>query len=140
LDPPGQKHIVLLMDSVTAASSEHIAWGTLFLNTDEDQLIAALELATSGLSFEEIGPGLDAIFTFAGGDARNIPGSLGPVSAWFHMGSSFSVMAFSEGTILGSGESLSTLTPEPGTSVLVFTAIAIAAIAVRRRTHRRDAR
>ena len=133
LDPPGQKHIVLFMDSNTAASAEHIAWGTLFLNTNEDQLIAALELATSGLSFEEIGPGLDAIFTFAGGDAKTIPGSLGPVSAWFTMGSSFAVMAFSEGTVLGSGESLSALTPEPGTSVLVFTALAIVALKIRRR-------
>jgi hypothetical protein len=135
-----QKHLVLFMDSTTAAASANIAWGTLFLNTDEDQLIANLELATSGLPFEDIGPGVDAIFAFGSGDAKNIPGSLGPVSAWFNVGSSFSVMAFSDGTVIGTSESFNTLTPEPGTSVLVFTALVIAGVAIRRRTHGTDRR
>jgi hypothetical protein len=133
-DPdPTQKHIVLFMDPTTAAASENIDWGTLFPNTDEAQLIAALELATSGQDWSIIQPGLDAVFTFTGGDAQNIPGGLGPVSAWFATGGSFTAMAFSEGVTVGSGVSTVSLTPEPGTAAMLLGALAIIAILSKRR-------
>jgi len=113
-DPEGQKHIVLMMDNNAAALANHIAWGTLFPTTLEDQLIADLELATSGQDWEIIQPGLDAVSNFLGGEAKNILGPGGSSnSAWFNMGGSFSVMAFSEGQQIGSGQSFVTAVPEP---------------------------
>lgn len=122
-DAPGQKHVVLMMDDTAAQLSNHIAWGTLFRNTDEDQLIADIELASSGQDWPIIQPGLDGIGAFTGGDAET--GILGPGgvsrSAWFSFGGSFTVVAWSDGQILGSGESHATPTavPEPATCAVV---------------------
>ena len=119
---PGQLHAVLMMDDTAAALANHIAWGTLFPNTDEDQLIAAIQLATSGQDFSIIQPGLDAIGGFTSGDATT--GILGPggvpQSAWFTTGGTFSVMSFSDGELIGTGTSLITQTvPEPGSLALL---------------------
>ena len=99
-----QKHMVLFMDPTAAASATGIAWDTLFLNTTESQLIANLELATSGQDFSIIQPGLDAIDTFKNGDAA---------SAWFAMPGSFTVMTWSDGTVIGSGTGSLTQIPQP---------------------------
>lgn len=102
---PEQKHIVLFMSNEAADLSENIAWGTLFRNTLEEQLIADLELATSGQDWPIIQPGLDAVFAFVDNDATY--GILGPggveVSAWFVPEGSFSVMTWSDGVRVGSG-------------------------------------
>lgn len=113
---PDQKHAVLFMDDTAAQLSNNIAWGTLFRTTLEDQLIAAIELATSGQDWPIIQPGLDAVNAFTQGDAKN--GILGPggavFSAWFATGGTFSVLAFSDGTVIGTGSSAVTFVPEPG--------------------------
>lgn len=112
---PEQKHAVLFMDDTAAQLSNHIAWGTLFRTTLEDQLIAAIELATSGQDWPIIQPGLDAMGAYVGGDAKT--GILGPggavFSAWFAPGGTFSVMAFSDGAVIGTGTSTVADVPEP---------------------------
>lgn len=146
-DPPGQKHMVLLMSSAAADLSANIAWGTLFANTNETELIANLELATSGQDFSIIEPGLNALYAFALGDART--GVLGPggvaTDAWFSLGmvspgatttSSFKLVAFSSGQIIGEGiASLQTLSPvpEPEGGVLLMVGLLVVSMAARRR-------
>jgi hypothetical protein len=148
-DAPGQKHIVLMMDSAAAQAANHIAWGTLFRNTLEDQLIAELELATSGQDWPVIQPALDALGAFANGDAMNgilvPPGQ--PISAWFALAavspgttttSGFTVMAFSDGQILGEGSasviSVPSPVPEPGSWALMLAGLAVGLHLVKRRS------
>ncbi len=118
---PGQLHVVLMMDNTAASLVDHIAWGTVFQNTDEDQLIAAIQLATSGQDFSIITPGLDAIGAFASGDATNILGPGGVTySAWFATGGPFTVVSFSDGNIIGTGTSADIFTaPEPSSVALL---------------------
>jgi len=127
-DAAGQQHVVLMMDSAAAAAATNVAWGTLFRNTSEAQLIAAIELATSGQDGPLIDPAFDILSAFVDGDATS--GILVPpgqaLSAWFTLGtvvpgsttfSGFTVMAFSDGQVLGSGQALVTglalAVPEP---------------------------
>lgn len=144
---PDQKHIVLMMSDAAAAAAQHIAWGTLFTQTLEDQLIAALELMTSGQDFPVIQPGIDAVDAFVNGDAVN--GILGPggmpISAWFGLGtpapgttvtSSFTVVAFSDGQIVGEGlasVSAANVVPEPASGTLVAGGLLMTAVLSRRR-------
>jgi hypothetical protein len=121
-----QKHIVLFMDDNAAALSNHIAWGTLFRNTLEEQLIADLELATSGQDWPIIQPGLDGVDAFTQGDAKTgilAPGGI-PTSAWFATGGTFTVMSWSDGTVVGSGTSQMTQVPEPASLALCLVAAA----------------
>lgn len=146
-DAAGQMHVVMMMSDAAAAAARHIAWGTLFRNTDEDSLVAAIELATSGQDWELIQPGVDAIFAFAQGDARSGilgPGSM-PIDAWFALGavvpgtttsSNFSMMAFSSGELIGTGTSLvTTLAPVPEPASGALLAIGLTAIGWRLRRH-----
>lgn len=126
-DAPGQKHAVLFMDSDAASRTSNIAWGTFFNHTNEDSLIYAIEQATSGGSWEYINPFLQEIDTFAQGDAKH--GNLGPFgtegSAWFGPGQSFSIVAWSDGKVIGTGnntwETQMQSVPEPA-SMLVLAA------------------
>jgi hypothetical protein len=121
-------HVVLFMDDTAATDAANIAWGTLFPNTDEDQLISNIELATSGQSWATITPGLDAVGDFTGGDATT--GILNPdgtsQSAWFATGGDFTIETWTNGQILGYGTSQVLVTPEPapfaalGLGCLVF--------------------
>lgn len=134
-DAPGQQHVVLMMDDTAAALAENIAWGTLFRSTLEDQLIAAIALATSGQDWEVIQPGLDAVAAFVNGDATTgiLDGLAEPHSAWFATGGSFSVMAWSDGTRIGSGTSTITAVPEPATAALLLSGLCALGAAARRR-------
>jgi hypothetical protein len=150
-DAAGQTHVVMMMSDAAAAAARHVAWGTLFRDTDEDQLIAAIELATSGQDWSVIQPGVDAMFAFAQGDARS--GILGPggmpIDAWFALGaavpgtttsSNFSVMAFSTGELVGSGTALvATLAPVPEPAQGLLLAIGLTAVGWRLRRHAAEA-
>jgi hypothetical protein len=130
-DPAGQKHLVLFTNDGWAESAEHIAFGTLFPNTDEDELIAYLQ--GSG-----VGPG---VFGFADGDAENGPnGDLA-----FLPGDSFTEIAFSDGQIIGVGQSTTTpapttvpSAPEPGTWLLLSLGVGLCGLALRRRRGERS--
>ncbi len=129
-DPPGQKHVVLFMNNQAASNVQNIAWGTIFLNTFEQDVIADLELATSGQDWEIIQPGLDGVSNFleAAKSAQVGPNGTDG-SIWFDIGSSFSVVAFSDGQIIGDGESYLETVPEPAS----LAALGIGAVALLRR-------
>lgn len=118
---PEQKHIVMFMDPTAAQLATHIAWGTLFRNTLEEDLIAAIELATSGQDWPIIQPGLDFVGEFANGDAEN--GILGPGgvphTAWLNNPGPLTVMTFSDGEVVGFGDAQITFVPEPATLAIM---------------------
>lgn len=138
---PDEYHVVLGINPQAAAYSENIAWGTLFPNTLEEQLIDHILLTTSGRPFEEIDPGTTGLFTFADGDAtttNHLNGGLN-YSTLFAPSSSFTLVAWSSGTVIGSGEAfLESRTvpdaiPEPGTWALMILGFGAAGSALRRR-------
>lgn len=126
-DPEGQEHIVLFMNNQAASNALNIAWGTLFLNTNEAQLIASLKVATSGGPWEDIEDDLDIVSNFLQSAKSAQVGPNGTDgSIWFNMGDSFSVMAFSEGQLIGDGTSFITPVPEPATlAALGFGSVAL---------------
>jgi hypothetical protein len=131
-DPDGQQHLVLFTNTAFAASAEHIAFGTLFPNTDEDTLINYIE----GNFDHDNDPHLT--FTFYDGDSAHGPnGDLG-----FTPGDSFSEIAFSTGQIIGTGISYESLTPggapisaapEPSTWLLMTAGVGLAGLTLRQR-------
>jgi hypothetical protein len=120
-DAEGQEHVVLMMDDTAADLANHIAWGTLFRNTLEQDVIDAIKLGTSGQDFPIVLPGINFLSDFANGDGTTgILGPLGvPRPVWFATGGTFSVMSFSDGLKIGSGISRITPTPEPTSLALV---------------------
>lgn len=133
-DAPGQKHVVLMMDDVAAALSNHIGWGTLFTHTLEDQLISDIELASSGQDWPIIQPGLDGIGTFTNGDAETgilAPGGI-PRSAWFTFGGTFTVVAWSDGAIIGTGSSVGVPAAVPEPASIAVMGLGLVGLARRR--------
>ena len=129
-DAPGQKHAVLFMDSTAASRTPDIAWGNFFTHTDEDSLIFAIEQATTH-SGDEAQPYWDEVNGFFQGDSQH--GQLGPNgtegSAWFGPNQSLSIVAWSDGQVIGGGtSSVSTVqqpVPEPATlSILAGSGLA----------------
>lgn len=138
-NPPDQKHVVLMISDVSAALAKNIAWGTLFPTVLESDIINAIELATSGSGMEIVDPALDIIESFLDGPASSILGPGGiPTSTFFGMNDNFTVMAFSDGTFIGNGNSFTTAVPEPSTYVLG--AIAVAVIGFARKSRRNDSK
>lgn len=119
-DAEGQEHVVLFMDDTAADLARHIAWGTLFRSTLEQDVIDAIKLGTSGQDFPIVLPGINFLSDFANGDGTT--GILNPQGVprpvWFATGGTFSVMSFSDGLQIGSGISRITPTPEPSSLAL----------------------
>lgn len=146
-DAPGQQHVVVMMSDAAAAAAQGVAWGTLFRDTQEEDVIAAIELSTSGQDVALIQPGLDTLNVFTEGDARFgiLDGLAQPLSTWFSFGavqagatsfSNFSVLAFSDGQLLGHGSAaLQALTPvpEPGSASQGLAGLALLGLLLRRR-------
>ncbi len=136
-----QQHVVLMMNDNAAALANHISWQTLFRNTLEQEVIDDILLGTSGQDFPIVLPGIGRVNDFAYGDGDT--GILGPAgipqSIWFTEGSSFTVMAFSDGTVLGTGVSSSdfvpdpTATPEPSTAIAGLIGLGIGCFYLKRR-------
>jgi hypothetical protein len=107
-DADGQKHLVVFANQDWSASAVSIAFGTLFPTTLEAQLIQALEnIGGATVDPVEIDWSYDTIGAFDGGDAEQGPNG----SVAFAPGSDFSLVAFSDGTIIGSGTSSITAAP-----------------------------
>ncbi len=130
-DPSGQQHLVVFANDAFAAKAQDIAFGTLFPNTDEDQLVAYLQ--------GEYTPpdGSSLTFNFADGDAKSGPnGDLA-----FQPGAGFSEIAFSTGQIIGTGVSYESASPggspisaapEPSTWLLMIAGIGGIGLMLRR--------
>jgi|GEM_PF-1980759 hypothetical protein len=138
-DAPGQKHLVLFMDPEAAANVQNIAWGTVFLETLEADVIEALEgIADPSLTEEEREDYHEFLGDFKNNAARQArvgPGGL-EGSIWFAPGE-FSIVAFSDGQTIGSGSNEFTTefvpVPEPATMAV----LGLGALALRRRRARR---
>lgn len=149
-DASGQKHLVLMVSNEAAALSQGIAFGTLFPTVTEEQVITALEFQTGVTRTDANAAEWDAQADFLGqftqGSLKNVPGPGGITqSAWFGLGAvvpgavtttNFSVLAFSDGQVIGTGvaklDNLSAV-PEPATLGLALTGVLIAGVASRRR-------
>lgn len=103
-DPEGQDHLVLFTNDAWAASANHIAFGTLLPGVNEASLIAALNSLQAGTGNDA---DYSLLFDFAQNAAQFGPNH----DAAFTFGSSFTAIAFSDGQIIGTGQSF--LTPAP---------------------------
>lgn len=141
----GEAHVVVMMSTAAASAAKDIAWGTLFRNTLEADIVLALHTTTSGLPYQEIESEIGKLYTFALGDARTgILGTLEePIDAWFTLPgvgpgqvatAGFTVMAFSNGQILGDGVLTVSSVPEPGPAAMLAAGLAALGWMARRRT------
>lgn len=132
---PGQKHVVLFMNDDAASNVAGIAWGTIFTTTLEEQLIDAIERAVVDFDDEEAWNFIEEFTDVAAKNANVGPGGL-PGSIWFGPNADFSIVAFSEGQVIGSGTSSFDTefvpVPEPAT----LAALGLGAVGLlRRRKH-----
>jgi uncharacterized protein (TIGR03382 family) len=139
----GEEHVVLMLSNEAASAAKDIAWGTLFRDTLEADIIDALHTNTSGLPYPEIESEIGKLYTFALGDARTgILGTPEPIDAWFTLPgvgpgevatAGFKVMAFSNGQILGDGVLTVSSVPEPGPAAMLAVGLAALGWMARRR-------
>lgn len=116
-DADGQQHLVVFTNDSFASAAQGIDFGTLFPNTDETTLINDL---TTNLDEAAVGEtvynqAVDDLFTFANGDATN-------AGIGFGSNSTFTAVAFSDGQIIGNGDSFTTpggAVPEPASWILM---------------------
>jgi len=149
-DAPGEKHIVLFISPATEALTTGVPWSAFFPSILEEDLIASLELATSGglgwgNDFATLAPGLSQVGAFLN-SLRPPGGLLGPggvyTSPYFDLpppgspATNFVAVAFSDGQTIGSGSVIQTQlgttdVPEPATTFTV--AAGLLALLLRRR-------
>jgi hypothetical protein len=146
VDADSNTHVVLGLATGTAIATAGEDWDQLFPNTSESDLLAALELSTSGGPFCTTGPpcidsGLDKMFSFMGNDMQNIPDPAnagGVLDGLFAVPGDFTLVSFSNGTTVGGGTSLNTAipltpTPEPAGWAMMIVGVAGLGAALRRR-------
>lgn len=139
-DADGQQHLVLGEDSTAAQASVGIAWGTLFPNYTEEQIIADVAEVAGVQRTDANATQWDAaaneLNTFTQTDAKSNWFSLGAVVPGSTTLSNFSVIAFSNGQQIGTGvANLKTdapVVPEPSTLSLILAGCMGVAFATRR--------
>jgi len=120
-EAPGEEHLVLFVNDAFAQAAQGVAWSTLFPNTDEAELLSEVDTITTNLDMEN---DYNGIFDFLRGDAY-------ANGLFFAPGDSFTVIAFTDGDIIGTGVSAltdaessigpTTPIPEPSTWVMLAT-------------------
>jgi hypothetical protein len=137
-DAPGQQHLVVFTNNSFASSAQSIAFGTLFPHTNEDALITDI---TTNLDRAKVGDtvynqAVSDLYTFGNGDASAGPN--GPVG--FTSNDTFTAVAFSNGQIIGSGQSFTAPAPPgaPGPEVGLGLLPALAAMMGLALTRRRQ--
>lgn len=146
-DAEGQMHVVMMVDSAAAAAAQNIAWGTTFLSTLEEDVIADLVLtmrtdrstladgSAEAIAWDQA---LTDLYTFATGDAAGMFFDMPGVVPGSTTSSNFTVMAWSDGRIVGDGTAflstdLAATVPEPGSLALMLLPLALLAAQRRRR-------
>ncbi len=76
------EHLTLFMNPNTAQAVQNIAFGTVFANSNETQLISDIHAISNSPDSNTWNAQLSDIFTFASGDAANIPNGDSTISAW----------------------------------------------------------
>jgi hypothetical protein len=112
-DAPGQQHLVLMTSSAWANAAAGIAFGALFPSTLEEEIISALQVFAQSEDQEVRNEAANTIGAFVIGQLSSAFFSLGAVIPGETTTSAFSVIAFSDGQIIGDGiASLATALPD----------------------------
>lgn len=144
-DAPGQKHIVLMVNQGVTAGLNGVPWQPLFPALLEENLIADLELATSGglnwgNPYGTLEPGLTSVQNLMDSlRVSGFPGTAPPnvLYPWFtapapgDVARNFDLVAFSDGQVIGSGQAfqsalVTTGVPEPAAWVVLGAAVVLA--------------
>jgi hypothetical protein len=129
----GQDHLVIFGNTNWASGAQNIAFGTLFPQVLEANVIGAL-LAIGGATTDpdELNAAVTTLFDFY--DYQfGAPGG----SVAFAMGDAFSIVAFSDGRLIGDGISFATpvgpAVPEPASWAMLIAGFGLVGAAQRRR-------
>lgn len=140
---PGQIHLVLMIDNTAAAAADGQPWGTSFNPTvGESELIGHIQFTMEHDrgTLDPAGQAQwDASFAAMSGFADANPGlafALAAPSPWLTTTSDFTVMAWSNGQILGSGVANVAQVPEVSTYAMMALGLGVVAYARRRRRER----
>jgi hypothetical protein len=112
-DAEGQEHLVLITNNAWASAAANIAFGTLFPSTLEENLISALHVWATTNDQDAFTAASNTISNFVFGELSTAFFNLGAVIPGTTTTSAFSVIAFSDGQIIGDGiASLTTALPD----------------------------
>lgn len=128
-DAEGQQHLVLFTNDRWAASAVGIAFGALFPTSNEDALITALNSLASG-------NGMEADYALLGDFGDTVSRQSPNGDAAFALGDSFTSIAFSDGRIIGTGQSFATpaktAVPEPAGWAMMIIGLGGVGVVLRR--------
>jgi hypothetical protein len=112
-DAEGQEHLVFITNTAWASAAANIAFGTLFPSTLEENLIAALHVWATTSDQDAFTAASNTISSFVFGELSTAFFTLGAVIPGTTTTTDFSVIAFSDGKVIGGGiASLTTALPD----------------------------
>lgn len=119
------EHLTMFMNTQTALAVENIAFGTIFPNTNETQLIADIHTISVAPNSDQANAAFSDIFTFATFDSQNIPNGTSTLSAWTTPAANGvptqgKIAIWSDGLEIGSfATSVQHASPVPGPSAML---------------------